>query len=78
MKIKDRWGADAKLKFEELILEAEDQMTKPGDIDFVKSMKANHAKWGVHTWLSDKQLAWLQRIAGNDEDDALRATWPNQ
>lgn len=66
MKIKDRWPKDPKLEFDALLTEAENQMTKQTDVDFVASMRANFKKYGEHTWCSDKQHTWLRRIAGLD------------
>lgn len=51
-------------QFREL-LEAAEAANQKGDAgDFVQEMREKYARWGAGMFLSGKQKAWLERIAG--------------
>lgn len=53
-------------EFDALLTDAEAEATMNNEIEFVSDMRANFDVYGVNIFCSEKQLSWLQRIAGND------------
>ena len=62
-----RLGVKMKAKdyenFGELLDEAEDQATTDAEIDFVSDMRSRYEAYDGETFVSEKQLAWLEKIA---------------
>lgn len=76
MKLINRWGAQAIVKFEELLEQAEDNATKDWDIQFCKDMRKSFNEYQEHTWMTNAQLSQLNRISGEDNDPDIEDEAP--
>lgn len=56
-------------EFDELLNTAERQASEAREIDFVAGMRARYERYGMRTFLSAAQRAWLLRIANMEEHD---------
>ena len=64
----DNWGGGGEDSgtgdLGELLAAAEANATKDHEIEFVRSTRERYDQYGDRTKMSEKQLAWLRRIAG--------------
>ena len=49
---------------DDLILVADRNAVKSGDMDFLAETKARWKQYGMDMFISERQLKWLERIAG--------------
>lgn len=55
---------DSETEFEDLLLNADQQASTDWEMSFVEDMRGRFEQYGMNTYISDKQLETLNRIAG--------------
>ena len=55
---------DSATEFEDLLLNADQQASTDWEMSFVEDMRDRFEQYGMNTYISDKQLETLNRIAG--------------
>lgn len=60
--VKDEF--DSATEFEDLLLNAEQQASNDWEMTFVSDTRDRFEQYGLKTYISDKQLETLNRIAG--------------
>lgn len=55
---------DSETEFEDLLLNADQQASTDWEMSFVEDMRDRFEQYGMNTYISDKQLETLNRIAG--------------
>lgn len=56
--------------FKDLLKTAKKQASTDWEKTFVSELAARHKKWGDGLYVSERQLAILQKIAGGKDEDA--------
>ena len=56
--------------FKDLLKTAKKNASTDWEKTFVTELAARHKKWGEELYVSEKQLAILQKIAGGEDEDA--------
>lgn len=56
--------------FKDLLKVAKKNASTDWEKDFTKELAERHKKWGDGLYISEKQLAILQKIAGGKDEDA--------
>lgn len=55
-------------EFEQLLNQAQSQANSQKEMSFCADLVSKFDEYGLNTYLSDSQLAWLKRIAGESDD----------